>query len=167
VQSGVDSNLNGDTVGDRAIVNPNGIANVGSDVRPIDRNGNELAAGSAGIVAYVAKNPNARYITAGQAAFANGGRDTFPLDPINNIDFSLRKRFNIGEQKLLEFAGQAFNLFNHPQFTGGYTNDVAPLNTSTPGLNNFLIPSQPLFGQYQQYLNSNSRQIQVVGRFTF
>jgi hypothetical protein len=101
----VDSNLNGDSVADRTIVNPAGTANVGSGVTPISRNGD--------VVAYVANNPNARYITAGLGAYANGGRNTFSLDPINNIDFSLRKRFAIGEQRRLEFAGQFYNLFNH------------------------------------------------------
>jgi len=167
VQSSVDSNLNNDAIGDRTIINLNGNASVGSGVTPLNRNGNVVAAGSASIVAYVAKNPNARYITAGQGAYANGGRNTFPLAPIDNIDFSLRKSFAIGEQKRLEFGGQFYNLFNHPQFVAGYTNDVAPLKNTTAGFNNFLIPSNPLFGQYQQFLSSNSRTIQIVARFTF
>jgi hypothetical protein len=167
VQSNVDSNLNGDTAGDRTIVNPAGAANVGSAVTALDRSGAPLAAGSAGIVAYVAKNPNARYIVAGQGAFANGGRNTFPLDPINNIDFSLRKRFAIGEQKRLEFAAQFYNLFNHPQFVAGYLDDVAPLKNTTVGFNNFLIPSKSQFGQYRQFLSSNARSIQIAARFTF
>jgi hypothetical protein len=167
VQSSVDANLNGDATGDRSIINPNGSAGVGSSVTPLDRNGNTVKAGSASIVAYVAKNPDARYIAAAQGAYANGGRNTFPLDPINNIDFSLRKRLALGEQKRLEFAGQFYNLFNHPQFIAGYTNDVAPLKNTTGGFNNFLIPSNSLFGQYQQFLSSNSRSIQIMARFTF
>ncbi len=167
MQSSVDANLNGDATGDRSIINPNGSAGVGSSVTPLDRNGNTVKAGSASIVAYVANNPDARYIAAAQGAYANGGRNTFPLDPINNIDFSLRKRFAVGEQKRLEFAGQFYNLFNHPQFIAGYTNDVAPLKNTTGGFNNFLIPSNSLFGQYQQFLSSNSRSIQIMARFTF
>ena len=42
VQSGVDSNLNGDNATDRAIVNPNGIAGTGSGVTGYDRNGNAV-----------------------------------------------------------------------------------------------------------------------------
>jgi len=172
VQSNVDSNLNNDAIGERTIINPNGSAAVGSGVTAYDRNGNVVPANAAAslqntIVAYVANNPNARYIVARPGAYANGGRNTFPLDPINNIDFSLRKRFTIGEQKRLEFAGQFYNLFNHPQFVAGYTNDVAPLKNTTAGFNNFLIPSNALFGQYQQFLSSNSRSIQIVARLTF
>ena len=65
VQSGVDSNLNGDSAGDRAIINPAGAANVGSGVTAYNAAGQVVAAGNAGIVAYVANNPNARYIVAG------------------------------------------------------------------------------------------------------
>jgi len=43
VQSGVDSNLNGDSATDRAIVNPNGISGTGSSVTGYDRNGNAVA----------------------------------------------------------------------------------------------------------------------------
>src|SRR6202040_2431431 len=42
VQSGIDSNLNGDTAGDRTVVNPAGIPNTGSSVKAIDKNGNLL-----------------------------------------------------------------------------------------------------------------------------
>jgi len=46
----------------------------------------------------------------GRGAFRGPGR--------NQIDFSLRKRIQIAEKTRLEFIVQAFNLFNHPQFTG-------------------------------------------------
>jgi hypothetical protein len=167
VQSNVDANLNGDAIGDRSIINLNGSAGVGSGVTPVDGSGKVVPASSASIVAYVAKNPNARYIAAGKGAYANGGRNTFPLAPIDNIDFSLRKRFAIGEQKRLELGGQFYNLFNHPQFVAGYLNDVAYVQHTTAGFNNFLIPSNGLFGQYRQFLSSNSRYIQIVARLTF
>ena len=60
-QSGTDSNLNGDTAPDRTIVNPSGDAKLGSDVTPLKN-----SAGAT--VAYLATNPNARYITAGTGA---------------------------------------------------------------------------------------------------
>ena len=49
------------------------------------RCGNRIGTGgstTAGIVAYVATNPNARYILAGLGSYANGGRNTFPMAPI-------------------------------------------------------------------------------------
>src|SRR5207248_3306766 len=58
VQSGVDSNLNGDAAADRAIFNANGTAGVGSDVTALKNSGGAT-------VAYLADNPNAQYIVAG------------------------------------------------------------------------------------------------------
>jgi len=166
VQSNVDSNLNNDSFADRTIVNPNGVAGTGSGVTGYDRNGNAIpvSANSSQVVAYVANNPNARYITAGYGAYANGGRNTMPLAPINNIDASVRKVFSITEQKHFEIGAQFYNLLNHPQFVGGYTDDIA-LSKSLS--RNFLLPNDPTFGQYQKYFPSNSRYIQLLARFTF
>jgi hypothetical protein len=166
VQSGVDSNLNGDSATDRAIVNPNGVPGTGSGVTGYDRNGNAIPVSnnSNAVVAYVANNPNARYIVAGYGAYANGGRNTMPFDPINNIDASVRKVFDLTEQKRFEIGAQFYNLLNHPQFVPGYLSDIAP----SQSLNrNFLIPGNSSFGQYQQFFASNSRYIQILARFTF
>ena len=164
VQSGVDSNLNGDSQTDRAIVNPSGVAGIGSRVTGYDRNGNAVASNSTAIVAYVANNPSARYIVAGSGAYANGGRNTMPFDPINNIDASVRKVFSITEQKRFEIGAQFYNLLNHPQFVPGYLNDIAP----SPSTNrNFLTPGNAAFGQYQNFFASNSRVIQLLARLTF
>src|SRR5205814_2476628 len=65
VQSGIDSNLNNDTAGDRAIFNPSGDAFTASGVRGVDRTGATVASGGNSIVAYVANNAAARYIQAG------------------------------------------------------------------------------------------------------
>ena len=168
VQSGVDSNLNGDAAGDRAIVNPAGIANVGSDVYPVDKNGNRVATGSASTVAYVAVNPNARYIEAQLGALTNSGRNTLATNRINNFDISLTKKFNITESKHFEFAGQFFNILNHPQATPGSLNDVTPALTSlTTASRNFLQPSNPAFNNFGAFFSSNPRTIQIVGRFIF
>ena len=84
VQSGLDSNLNGDSAGDTVIVNPAGAANVDSDVTGYNALG-QVATSSGSIVAYVANNPNARYVVAGSGA--NGGRNTFRATH-NNIDLA-------------------------------------------------------------------------------
>ncbi len=164
VQSNVDANLNNDSAADRTIINPNGGAGTGSGVTGYDRNGNAVAASSGNIVAYVANNSSARYIVAGLGAYANGGRNTMPLAPINNIDASLRKVFSVTERDRLEIGAQFYNLLNHPQFVGGYTDDIA-LSKSLS--RNFLLPNDPTFGQYQKYFPSNSRYIQLLARFTF
>ena len=57
-QSGLDSNLNGDSAGDRTIINPAGDPHLGSDVTALTNSNGD-------VVAYLATTPNARYITAG------------------------------------------------------------------------------------------------------
>jgi len=164
VQSGLDSNLNGDSAGDRSLVNPAGLANVGTGVTGYNAQG-EVATSSGTIVAYVANNPNARYVTAGSGAIANSGRNTFPLHRIDNIDVNLKKRLSFGERYSFDVGAQLYNIFNHPQFTGGSNDDVG-VNGFT-GARNDLVPSDPLFGRFDQFYSSNSRTIQVFGHIVF
>lgn len=166
VQDGIDANLNGDPTGDRTIINPAGAANGGTAVNALNAAGQMVPAGSQNIVAYVAVNPNARYVTAGLGALANSGRNTFPLGRTNNIDASLAKKIYIRERYGVQIGAQFFNLFNHSQFTGGYLSDVTPFNTA--GINrSVFVPSSPSFGQINQFFPSNSRQLNLVARFTF
>jgi hypothetical protein len=164
VQSNIDSNLNGDSAGDRVIVNPAGAANLGSDVTGYNALG-QVASSSRSIVAYVANNPNARYIVAGSGAIPNGGRNTFPLHPINNVDLSVKKRFSFTERWSFDIGAQMFNIFNHPQWTGGSVDDVGT-NGFTAARND-LVPSDPLFGRFDQFYSSNSRVVQVFAHITF
>jgi len=166
VQSGVDSNLNNDATGDRAIVNPAGAANIGSGVNGINAAGQVVPAGDASIVAYVAKNPGARYVVAGAGALANAGRNTVALPPVNNIDASLLKRLNYTERVRFEVGIQAFNLFNHAQYSGSWLDDVSPNPTLTTTRNE-LIPSNAKFAQWSQFFTSNSRSLQLVARIVF
>jgi len=166
VQSGVDSNLNNDAAGDRAIINPSGNASVGSGVTAYNKAGQVVSAGDPSIVAYVANNPNARYIQAALGARANGGRNTLPLDHINNFDLGLSKRLNFTERYRFEIGAQAFNLFNHPQFIGGYLSDVNFYATNLIS-RSFLVPSNKFFDQYQGFFPNNARVVQIVARFVF
>ncbi len=166
VQSGVDSNLNNDAAGDRAIINPAGDGMRGTGVNGLNAAGQVVAAGNASIVAYVAKDPNARYVVAGLGARANAGRNTLLMPPVNNVDLSLLKRLNITERTRVEFGAQAFNVFNHAQYTGSWINDVSPNPTLTTTRAE-LIPSSAKFAQWSQYFTSNSRTMQIVARFVF
>ena len=75
-QSGVDSNLNGDSAGDRVIANPGGIEGTGSGVVPLCNSAVAVCPATltdalkrpAGVVGYLATNPNAQYIQAGYGA---------------------------------------------------------------------------------------------------
>jgi hypothetical protein len=164
VQSNVDSNLNGDTAGDRTIINAAGVSNTGTGVTGYDATGH-VAKTSSSIVAYVANSSNARYVVAGAGALANAGRNTFAFRPIDNIDVQVKKRFNFTENMAIDFGAQFYNIFNHPQWTGGSVNDAGSFGFTSS--RNFLIPGNVAFGDVSQYLSSNSRVIQVFAHFTF
>jgi len=48
--------------------------------------------------------------------FGNAGRNTIRGPSLENFDFSLFKNFKIREQIKLQFRGEFFNVFNHPNF---------------------------------------------------
>ena len=159
----MDSNQNGDAL-DRSIINPAGAANVGTGVTGYNAAGQVSTGGD--IVAYVANNSGARYIVAGAGALSNSGRNTMPLGHINNFDAALSKRINITERFRFDIGAQAFNLFNHSQFIGGYISDVNPYFTNAIS-RSFLVPSSPDFGHYDQFFPSNARAMQLVAHFVF
>jgi hypothetical protein len=158
VQSGRDSNLNGDSAGDRAIINTAGDPNRGTDVTAL-RNS------SGRTVAYVANDPTARYIRTGVGAYANGGKNTLPVRRINNFDMSLYKRFSITESKRIEFGAGAFNVFNHAQFVPGQVNNIN--QTSQISTRSFLIPGTSDFNNFESVYSSSPRTLSLVARFVF
>ena len=163
VQSGTDTNLNGDSAPDRVFVNPNGVPGTGSGTTALKNTNGD-------VVAFLANNPNAQYITAPKGTRPNGGRNTGHLRPINNIDLSILKRFNITERYKVEFAGRFSNILNHPQYVGGYISDVSPgpsgAYTAT-SQRNFLVPSTGSFNDPTQAFSSNPRSIQLSAKFIF
>jgi hypothetical protein len=71
------------------------------------------------------------------------GRNDIPGFGLTQVDFSLGKAFSIGERVKLQFRTDAFNLFNHPNFTNPPGTTLVPrgllsrstLNQSLGGLN--------------------------------
>jgi hypothetical protein len=171
VASGIDSNLNSDSAGDRTIDNVTGVAGTGSGVYGLDKSGNRVnIAGSTTaqlntVVAWVAINPNARYIQAGYGALANTGRNTEPTRPIDNIDFSVLKRFQLREKIKLEVSGEAYNLFNHAQFIPGSIGDVGRVSTS--GSTSYVTVNNSIFNNPEKTFSSNPRLMQVVAKFVW
>jgi len=157
-QSAVDSNFNGDSAGDRVIVNPNGVPGTGSGVTTLKN--------SAGlIVGFLAINPNAQFIQAQVGALANSGRNVLAAQGINNFDFNIVKGFSIRERSRIEIRADFYNGLNHPQYTPGRLNNVASF--SHVNETSYLNPSNALFGRWDQVYNSNSRVIQLAAKFTF
>ncbi|MBV8904501.1 MAG: hypothetical protein JOZ22_12775 [Acidobacteriia bacterium] len=177
-QSGLDSNLNNDSAPDRVIINPSGVAGTASTVIGLDHNGNmvPLSASNAqtnNIVAYVASNPNARYIQTGYGAYANGGRNLQPTSPIDDLDVSIIKHFHAGPERFrIDLGAQAVNLFNHPQFIPGGTingsiNNVAPVSTANTSALGYATVSNAIFNNPTMAFSSSPRQMKVFARFNW
>ncbi len=161
IQSSIDSNLNGDSAGDRAYVNPAGTANIGTTATALKNSAGQ-------VVAFLAVNPNARYIQTPKGVYPNAGRNTAHLHPINNFDFSLLKRFNVhGEHQKVEFGARFYNFLNHPQYTGSRINDVASVGYTGTQVHNFLNPASTTFYQPDLVFSSNPRYIQFSAKFIF
>jgi Carboxypeptidase regulatory-like domain len=179
-QSGVDSNKNGDSAGDRTIFNPSGVPGTGTGVNSLctsalpsfatcgenDFNPKNGPPGPKNfdstpyVVAYGAINPKAQYIQAQVGALANAGRNTLQLPPINDVDITALKRFSITERFKFEFLAQFFNVLNHPQWVGGYLNDVKPVGYTGSQVS-VLQPQSPSFNQPQTQFLSNARTMQL------
>ncbi|HSS99384.1 MAG TPA: carboxypeptidase regulatory-like domain-containing protein [Terriglobales bacterium] len=194
VQSAVDSNLNGDSAGDRAILNPNGIAGTGSDVTPLCRstmptfgvcgeNDFDPTHGPSGpgnfdstpfVVGYAANNPNAQFVVAGAGARSNIGRNTLATRPTNDFSLSTYKDLNITERFKFRIGAQFANLLNHPQYIPGSNpgqglgvNDVTSFVTSNSNYLNYLTPGNAIFNNPKAVFASNARSIALVGKLTF
>jgi hypothetical protein len=72
-------------------------------------------------------------------ADGNGGRNTLDAPGLANINLSLQKNWSVGERKTVQFRGEMFNIFNHPNFVlldrnfneaaAGYLSSVAAVGT--------------------------------------
>jgi hypothetical protein len=157
VQSHVDSNLNNDSAGDRAVLNPKGVKNTGSGVNPLMNSAGQT-------VAYLAINPNAQYIQAGVGALANAGRNTLPLPRLDNLDMTVTKGVNFRDHYRVEFSAQAYNVLNHHQFIPGHISDVAAQGGFAGDV---LYPQSGTFDQWSSVFGSNPRTMQLVAKFSF
>ena len=177
-QSGIDSNLNGDSAGDRTILNPTGVSGTGSGVIPLCTSAVAVCPATvtaanakgkgAGVVGYLATNPNAQYIEAGFGALATVGRSTLQLKPINDVDLSALKRFVITERFKIEFRASATNVLNHAQYVGGFLNDVQPPTPNFTGFQrNMLLPNNPSFNNPSAVFSSNPRVLQLALKIYF
>jgi hypothetical protein len=150
IQSGVDSNGNGDAATDRAILNPSGAEGVGSLVNRVCRSSGgattitantNTACAAASTVGYVADgvgglaagiNPNAKYVQAGVGALTNIGRNTFTSPHTNIWNMALIRNVKATERFGLQFRVEAYDIFNHPQYA---LNQVDVFSHTTNALN--------------------------------
>jgi outer membrane receptor protein involved in Fe transport len=155
IQSGIDSNRNGDNAGDRAILNPNGDLNIGTQVVGLTLvNGvvTQVPVGSApnaNVRAYLAVNPNAGWVQTGYFAkeLANGGAGTAPRNAFrtkawNSTDMVFLKNTRFGGEGRFnfQFGAEVHDVFNQRPRT------VAGIGA---GARSFVLPSaNPFFLNY-------------------
>jgi hypothetical protein len=157
-QSATDSNLNGDSAGDRVVINTSGIPGTSSNATAVT-NANGATVG------YLVTNPSAEFIKAPAGVYANSGRNILQTPPIDNIDFNLSKIFAYRERMRFEFRADFYNGLNHPQYTTGQINNTTIKQHI--GETSYLTPGNPLFAQWDQVFSSNPRAIQLGAKFTF
>ena len=176
-QSVVDSNLNGDSAGDRVVVNPAGNKSIGSGVTNVYNPTltlqlcPPLSTGcAASVVGYQVQNPSAYYIIAGKGAIANASRNTLPTPATNDLDLTAVKRIAFREHYSFEFQAIAFNVLNHAQYTAGATGGVNNINgaaTFGAAYQKYAVPSSPSFLQPKQVFGSNARNMILVAKLNF
>ncbi len=102
------------------------VANTGVGGQRAQVVGTPTIIGSPSCWFYIAANPScATLLPNGSPAFAlpqqytygNAGRNILRGDNLVQFDFTVSKRFNFTESKVVEFRGEFFNLFNHPVFS--------------------------------------------------
>jgi len=162
VQSGLDSNLNGDSAGDRTYINAGGNPNIGSGTTALKNSAGDT-------VGFLINNPSALYVTVPKGGLSTGGRNTARLNPTDNIDATIAKSVGFGPESKykVQIAGRFFNILNHPQYVGGYLSDVAPIGFTSTQVHNFTIPSTAVFHIPQEAFSSNPRGLTISAKFMF
>jgi hypothetical protein len=171
IQSARDANLNIDSAGDRAIFNPSGVGNTGTDVSALTATAGPNAGN---VVAYLANDPTARYIRAGLGALTDTRRNTLQAPGTNNFDFAIYKNLNFTERMQFRLGAQFGNIINHPQYIpnsnpgfGLGVNDVASFSTVGSNYKSFLTPGKANFDVPKNVFASNARTMAIVAKFTF
>ncbi len=177
LQAGRDANLNGDSAGDRVILNPAGVPGTGAGVSPLTA----TAGPNAGqIVAYLA-NPlpgggQAQYLATGLGSISNVGRNTLATLPTDDVDLAISKSVNITERFKFQLGAQFSNILNHPQYIPGSNpgvglgvNDVTGYSSccTTTNYRSFTTPGKANFNNPKDTFGSNARTLGIVAKFIF
>jgi outer membrane receptor protein involved in Fe transport len=155
IQSGIDSNRNGDNAGDRVLFNASGNRNLGSGIVGLTLNAagavTQVTVGSSpnvNVRAYLAVNPSAAWVQAGYfaAGIANGGaglapRNAYRTRSWNNTDMVFIKNTRFGKEGRYNFqiAAETHNIFNQREIN---------ISGVGSGARSFTEPFTPQFLNY-------------------
>jgi len=140
----------------------------------LDQRGNLQTADLVGEVTRVGVGPDEPYYDPSAWAnvterrYGNTGRNAFRGPTFINLDASLIKRFKITESQSVQFRAEAYNVFNHAQYTPGSIDSVDPVTTTGVGsVNTINAGTLNLFNQPGQIFSSHPRVIQLALRLDF
>ncbi len=184
VQAQRDANVNLDSAGDRALLNPAGVRGTGSDTTALCRFVNPCTDPAAGpVVAYVVNDPTAQYIRTGYGGALLGGcnnglcpigRNTLQTPGTNNFDLGVYKDLNLTERMKFRFGAQFGNIINHPQLIPGSNpgaglgvNDVNGFSSVGTSYKSFITPGSVDFNNPKGVFASNARTIALIAKFSF
>jgi outer membrane receptor protein involved in Fe transport len=177
-QAGIDSNGNGDTAGDRGVLNPFGTSLKGSDVIPVCANSDgttSLAADTLGnqgacagsTIGYLAADPSAKYVIAGPDVRATIGRNSFRSPGFGVMNLSLGKKVRLTESVYFQLKADFYNVLNHKNFTisngNVFSTSGVTAATSNPG---YVSITDPNFLNPKIFSGGN-RQATLTAKFVF
>ncbi|MDX6692513.1 MAG: hypothetical protein QOF02_116 [Blastocatellia bacterium] len=107
----------------------------------------------------------AQFSTPAPGQLGNTGRNFFTGPTFFNLDMTIRKRFQLGEKRSLEFRADINNLTNTPSFEFPISS-TSSIGIQSPGFTG-TASTNPTFGRIRDSVNSNARHIQLGIKFNF
>ncbi|HUR37818.1 MAG TPA: TonB-dependent receptor [Terriglobales bacterium] len=175
--SGLDTNGDFDTAGDRAVINPGASGLAGTGVNYVIRNAttgatsvcnpnSALGCDPALTVGYVAVNPNARFIAADLGAIATAGRNSVSSPGLHVWNMAIFKNTKITEGTTLQWRVESFNTFNHRNFSLAAPTVFTVLDPANALSATYSNVSSPNFLNSKQF-SGGSRSLQMALKFIF
>jgi hypothetical protein len=176
--AGIDSNGNGDTAGDRGVLNPFGASLKGSDVFPVCANpggSTSLASDTVGnggacagpTVGYLAADPTAKFVIAGPDVRANIGRNSFRSPGFGVMNLSVGKKVKLTESAYFQLKADFYNVLNHQNFTISNANVFSTSGVTAATTNaGYVAIADPNFLNPKVFTGGN-RQVNLTAKFVF
>lgn len=176
LQSGADANVNGDSAGDRVMLNPFGTnvtggSNITRVCAPVGGGSTVVAAtcpAGDNTVGYLALDPTARYVVAGKGVVTNVGRNSFTSPGFSTLNMSVGKSFHFTEGKYLQAKVDVFNILNHANYalSNGNVFSVAGVTTATT-TGGYVLANDPNFLQPSKFFSGGIRSMTLGLKFVF
>jgi Carboxypeptidase regulatory-like domain/TonB dependent receptor len=183
LQSGTDVNVNGDSVGDRVLLNPFGTSLAGATTTL--RRVCAPTGGGASVVAascpagdstfgYLATDTatggdtTAKYVVGGRGVITTVGRNSLLSPGFNVLNLSVGKRTYFGEGKYFLVRADVFNVLNHPNFalSNGNVFSTAGVTTATT-TRGYVLPTDANFLRPDAFFSGGIRSITLVAKVVF